>query len=243
MTEQIPELVFINILLFTAIMLLLNKSFFQKNNVSKVNLTIANICIAFFVIFAFYDSDYFHYKEVVESNWEYAHLEDVYINIIDFTNRNYTLFRTIVWGGAFCIFVAAIKKLRLKQDLATFIFVAVVITKFSYARISLGFAIILLGLAFLTYKNKFALLPSIFGLSLLYVSVFFHRSMVFGAVVAIAALLSTKVNKTVLFIIVPISKTLMIFLQVQLVYLVNLLFYHSQLLKHYSFSLNFHYPQ
>ena len=155
MTKQTPELVLINLVLFTVIFFLLRKSLKPGKRVSKANITFSKVCIFLFCIFAFYDTDYFHYREIMDLSFDdYAHLEDVYKYIIDFVDRNYTLFRTIVWGGALCIFIQTIKRLKIEQASALALFSFIIITKFAYARVSLGFAVLMFGIAYLTFNEK-----------------------------------------------------------------------------------------
>ena len=103
-------------------------------------------------------SDWFSYQQIV---WNYDfgpqgvnHGEPVYAYIVKFVNKNYLLFRIIVWGGAFLLACITFKRFEVNVNVAAFVLVAAFLLKFNYARASLAMASYFLGLSFLLKPIK-----------------------------------------------------------------------------------------
>lgn len=153
----------------------------------------ANSLLIIFSILAFYDTDYYHYK----ANFEYlikgqfSSLEDVYTPIALFT-KNYTLFRTIIWGFASLLLYATIVRFKLNTHVALYIFVTIFLLKFCYGRVSLSMALAYYGLSYLVipYKNK--LFSYTLGFAIIFSSFFFHKSAPFGIIVVCCSLIPIR---------------------------------------------------
>jgi len=155
--------------------------------------------ILIFSIAAFYDGDFYHYKFIVQNfNIIFLpHLEKIYIHIILFVNNNYLLFRLIVWGGALLITSFVFKRLNLGNlYLYIYVFFILYIIRFAYVRAALAYAFYFFGFSFLIkqYSNK--CLSYILGLSLIYISSYFHNSAIL--LVAMTLLLIVPLNKKTL---------------------------------------------
>lgn len=143
------------------------------------------LCIYIFCIFAFTDTDWFHYQELfvnIKSYSDYQnHLEDIYIFLIKDICPNYFLFRMIVWGSALLCFHVTFKLLGIKASYAYFILGICFPIIFAYARVSLAIALQVLGMVLTSqFKENHKMLPFFFGLALIVVSFFFHKSAIIG---------------------------------------------------------------
>ncbi|MBR2629785.1 MAG: EpsG family protein [Alistipes sp.] len=143
-----------------------------------------HIVIILFCVFAFWDPDYYHYKEALnDTNMYYSFadqqtkLEIMYLWLYDFCSRNYLLFRTIVWGGAYLLFMIMAKKIGAYDNLTFALFIILFLLMFSYARVSLGMVTLFLG-AILLASTKHNLLRIIFAAALLLLCYHSHKSMI-----------------------------------------------------------------
>ena len=140
------------------------------------------IGVAVFSVTCFINGDFYNYQELVhEYDFSIAasnHVEPVYGFIIRIINRNYLIFRIIVWGGGFIILTKAIKCLGLDDYKVIYYLMASFILTFSYARASLAFSIYFLGLSLVFSPINKTLIKRLLGLALIVSSYFFHHSMV-----------------------------------------------------------------
>lgn len=104
------------------------------------------------------NSDWYHYQDMV---WNYDlsegavnHGEPIYRYIIGITNKNYFLFRLIVWGSAFMLSRLAFRRFGVNVNVATFFLIAVYLMRFNYARASLAMACYFCGLSYLLNPIK-----------------------------------------------------------------------------------------
>lgn len=143
-----------------------------------------NICLVGFIFIIFCKTgDFFHLIEVVHNYdftpgaWNYG--EDIYREIGKLTNKNYFLFRTVVWGGAFALYCWTAK--RLEQPVyytVMFLFCSYIIL-FVYARATAAMAVYFWGLSFLCKPIEgFKWLSYVLGIIIIYASLLFHNSAV-----------------------------------------------------------------
>lgn len=163
--------------------------------------------LVFYAVTYVLDSDFFNYKNMVAETYtilEYG-LEKVYQHIILFLNNNYLLFRIVVWGSASIIFFVLLKRYELDASHGLLLFLVVFGGLFSYARVSLAFSIFYLGLSFLSVEKGIfkKVLYGFIGLTLIFVSSYFHRSIIF--LIALTPFFFFRYNKKVLFFIVLVS--------------------------------------
>lgn len=127
--------------------------------------------------------DYYHYEEIIKEMSSQrtitTHLEYVYVLIAQFIQFNYFLFRLIVWGTASSLFSICIKQTALRSDLVYILFILCSIPIFSYARVSLGICLFLLGYILIvkTDQHKALIIRIIIGALLILSSIFFHKSL------------------------------------------------------------------
>ena len=139
--------------------------------------------------------DWFHYQEDVKNyNFNFEGSEEpVYSYIIWLTNKNYFLFRLLVWGGGFLLSCLVFKRFNINQNVAIYFLIAVYLTKFNYARASLAMASYFLGLSYLFRPiNKHKLLSMLLVAILFFAAFSFHRSLFPLLSLSIVAFLPTE---------------------------------------------------
>lgn len=190
----------IDFFFLTLIYACLSPVLIKKEVVSSLRLRNSVFLIVLFCVLACWSGDWFHYKVIYEkineySNWT-SHMEKVY----DFLMRNvcptYLMFRLLVWGTALGLFYLAIKKLGLNSFYVWAIFGLGFLPLFSYARVSIVPAMLIMGAAY-------ALVPSmqqhkssvICGLLIIFLSVFFHKSAFFGVAIMLFCFVVPQTSK------------------------------------------------
>ena len=165
--------------------------------------------VAVFAITCFINGDFYHYQEMVHSydfsEWASNHGEPVYGYIIQLVNRNYLLFRIVVWGGALFLVSKLVSQLGLEDYKVVFYLLSSYILTFSYARATLAFSIYYLGVVFCVAPNNRSLLKRVIGIALILISYSFHHSLIIA--IAITPIIFIPFNKrTILlvFILIPI---------------------------------------
>lgn len=137
--------------------------------------------IGIYLIVNTLNGDFFHLMETIHNynftpdSWNYG--EPIYGYFAFITNRNYLLFRTIVWGGAFVIFCLTAKRYKVPVYFAALLLLLLQSRTFVYARVTLAMAIFLYGYSFWGQKvanNK--AFGYIVGTLIMYLSTFFHTS-------------------------------------------------------------------
>ena len=150
-------------------------------------------------------SDWFSYQSMV---WNYDfsigavnHGEPVYYYIIKFVNRNYFLFRVVVWGGAFLLACLTFRRFGVNVNIAAFLLVAAFLLKFNYARATLAMASYFMGLSFLLKPIKNRKLLSLLLTALFFYGAYeFHNSLL--AVLLLTVLAYIPLKKPYLLIII-----------------------------------------
>lgn len=120
---------------------------------------------------------YYEYFSGIDT--DFLHFEPIYFKLMDLVPYGYVYWRFAVWGSAALILLFVIKKMGCNIYLATIFMCYYCIPRsFYYQRVSLGFALLLLGLYFfLRWKetsNKKSLILSVL---LFMFCTLFHRSM------------------------------------------------------------------
>lgn len=133
-----------------------------------------------FAVTNYTDGDYWNYLAIVKNQSFYgpSHLEDVYVRIIEFVDREFALFRAIVWGCALVCYCLLAKTLQNKVFHAVFVLVACYFIQFFYGRVSLAIAMAFLGYSLFYANLKKNIFLRILGIAIFICSYFFHRSIV-----------------------------------------------------------------
>ncbi len=146
------------------------------------------------IITACIDGDWFHYGEMVH-NYDFSpgainYGEPVYYYIISAVNKNYLLFRIIVWGLAFWMTCMTFKRFQINLNVAIFFLIAVFIVKFNYARATLGMASYFLGLSYhLESRKEHMLKNSLLTLLFFWGAYEFHHSTLVLIILTVTAFL------------------------------------------------------
>lgn len=150
-------------------------------NTEKTNHRGMLFLIAFFLITHSMRGDFFHLMEDVHeydfSPNAYNYGEPVYIAIAKIVNRNYFLFRTVVWGGAFGLFCWTAKRMNVPVYSAAIFLILTHSVTFAYARVTAAMAVYFFGLSFLcnsVHRHKIS--SYLVGLLLIGLSTRFHTS-------------------------------------------------------------------
>ena len=128
------------------------------------------------------ESDWYHYQQMV---WDYDftigarnYAEPVYAFIIRFVNKNYLLFRFLVWGTSLCLSCCVFKRFGVNLNMAVFFMVAAYLIKFNYSRATLAMANYFLGLSFLIKPMRGQRVVSFFLVILFFFCAYtFHHSL------------------------------------------------------------------
>jgi hypothetical protein len=136
--------------------------------------------IALFVITHCYKGDFFHLMHHVHDYssipGSYNFGEEIYHKIGLLVGRNYLLFRTIVWGGAFTLFCLTAKRMEVSVYYTAVLLIATHPIIFSYARVTAAMAIYFFGLSFLCSPRGNNFISYILGALIICLSLNFHNS-------------------------------------------------------------------
>ena len=196
-TTQTPFLVFSNILIVAILYFVLNP--FNRNSLreNEKRYFVTIILCFVFCLFSFWNTDWFHYLDAfpsLKAGWK-GHMEEIYVWIAQNLSPNYIVFRLVIWGSAFSLYLRTIKLLSISKDLALFFFGTIYIIWFSYARVSLAMVLVFYGFALLNSSNGEKFATRMLALSAIAVSFFFHKTALFAIGVAIIAGLMKKYPK------------------------------------------------
>lgn len=128
-----------------------------------------------YCVFAYVDGDFYHYYEAfdkIKRTGFNTNFEPVHFEIIKALPANYYLWRLIIWGVASVLTLKAIKKLGLDIKIATCFIALIYLSYFSVMRGTLGISIMFFGYSLLLCKGS-----RWWGIFLIAISLFFHRSM------------------------------------------------------------------
>jgi len=173
------------------------------------------LLLMFIMILTSFDNlDYFGYKDIVGQvrGNNIPHMEPWYGYIAAFVNKNYLLFRTIVWGGAMFLCYYTAKNLNLPSGVfMVFLFVAFWI-EFHYSRATAAMAVYFFGVSLVLNKDGgIKLLKNILGIIILVVSLQFHKSM--ALMIPIALMMFIPLNKKMLIWLLILTPVLVIVLR------------------------------
>lgn len=223
--DRTPTAVFINIIMILLITLLIWKAHKYPFILSKKSLNLCYLLTMLFCLFGFWAGDWYHYYhglEYMRTQQQYLNfitlnmdtLELPYYYIAELVNYNYILWRIIVWGLTLFFIYRTMLHLELNKNTFILFFIVIALLNISYARVSLAMAIAFYGYAFTVKPYHFHNIPSIFsyifGISLIVISLFFHKSAFF--LIFIFSLSLVKLNKYTLISIIILFPIVTIFI-------------------------------
>lgn len=197
--EPIPILVFTNLLMVAFLLLLGRKGLREPYILRPWRRYFVIFISMIFCLFSFWGTDWFHYAEMyinlVYMDGFNTSLENVYYFIANYLSPNYLVFRAIIWGGALYLLCLLFRHVSIRGDLLLAIFCALWLLDFSYGRVVMSYTMMYLGGAVLMKPVRGKMLLSLMlGIILLVLSLFFHKSAVFGVVLVLLALSPRLLN-------------------------------------------------
>lgn len=197
--EQVPLLVFSNIVFVLFLFLLTHSAFCGRNLTFGRNLFIIVMCFVF-CLFSFWGADWFGYQSYFEwvrsGSISNVSMEEFYLWLMEDVCSNYIVFRAIVWGSSLIFLTITFRKLQLNVGLALFFFCSIYLIYFSYARATLAISMMCYGYSCLWKEKNFRKKNiTIWGLLWVMLAFFFHKSAVMGIASIFAALFVLKIPK------------------------------------------------
>lgn len=200
----IIQIIFFNLLCFPLIRdikLNLNEKSIRYTNLNfSSSVTIIGCLI--FCLFASFDGDYFHYREIINEMFTekdfITHMEAPYVYIVNnITDRSYLFFRFIVWGSALIIYQLSYKRLNLKLSFIWSIFVFSTLVNVAFIRGFLSYAIFFYGYSTFNLENA-NFKRKIYGVIFMIISILFHKS---AAILLVLSIITSFKFKRIYFLI------------------------------------------
>ena len=143
---------------------------------SKHKMRIPWILSLIFFLFAFWDTDYYSYKNFF-SHPDENFRDPLYYYLTFMCFNSYIIFRLIIWGGALLLFHKTIKRYALSENYTVFIFIGLFLLSFSTGRVCLSMSSYFYGLSFLLIKGDNNRIKNILNASIFIIlSYLAHRS-------------------------------------------------------------------
>lgn len=139
--------------------------------------TISWLLVLVFCLFAYWDTDYFSFREgFFTSLVDFRDPLYYYLSLISF--NSYTLFRFIIWGGGLLLYIKSLEKFNIPLNNAVFIFAIFYLLTFSVGRISLGVCMYFFGISLLLNAEHNKVSRFIVGIIFVICSYWGHRAMI-----------------------------------------------------------------
>lgn len=168
----------------------------------KKPVTLTWLLIVVFCIYSYFAGDWFNYKyslPYIDADYK----DPIYYYFALIANKNYILFRLLIWGLATLLVYLLTLRLNLNRNITAFVFIWLFVPTFCYARASLAMASYFCGLSFLLARpgqrgNRYY--NWILGIALIVLSFYFHRS--FLPVIVATPLIFIKFNRKLLLLLI-----------------------------------------
>lgn len=181
--DPIPLL--LNLLVWLVLFFVFRPLLFKQDFERRMNNLFPELLVILFCVFAVWGADWFHYQEGFRYQFYDSTEEKIYRDIVPYFS-SYLIFRLVLWGGFFLLLKTAFKNLNLNYSVLLAIFCVGPMIWYSYARASFAMVLLLFGLIQTTsYNRKFLIVVGIAAIAAAY---FFHKSALFGIVVALLSL-------------------------------------------------------
>jgi hypothetical protein len=149
------------------------------NAFRKTGYNLLIILILLFCVFGFWDPDFFglahSFFGISEDKEDFKEPVYEYIRLLSFDS--YIVFRLYIWGGALFLLMKSALYYRLPTNLFVYIFLIFYLLTFSYPRASLAISMHFYGFTNILFANKKTMRRYFLGILFIFVSFFFHRSM------------------------------------------------------------------
>ena len=179
---------------------------FQKNRGNFWMILFALLLIL--IVAASNQSDWFSYQRLVKeydfTPGAFHHTEPIYGVIIRIVNRNYLLFRIVVWGGAFLLVSLTLQRFEVNPNISIFFIISAYLLTFNYARATLAMAFYFYGLSFLIKPIKGFRIWSLLLMAVFFFCAYsFHHSLL--ALVFLTIMAYMPLNKPYMIVIMLIA--------------------------------------
>lgn len=159
-----------------------------------------------FIITHCLEGDFFHLMHHINDYsfipGSYNFGEEIYHKIAFCVEKNYFLFRVIVWGGAFCLFCLTAKRMTVSVYYSVVLLIATHIITFCYARATAAMAVYFFGLSFFCSPLRNKLISYIIGVLIISFSLKFHNSAIIMLVMTMMFFFPIRIWSIILVIIV-----------------------------------------
>ena len=218
------SLIAIDILLFAIILFILwSQSGYTKR--IRTNYYFVVFLITVFCVFSFFDTDWFSYLTIYNNygytlnghfdfslehlfgKEDYSHMESIYTLFYNASFGSYILFRVYIWGTAVIILTITAKRMGVASNAFFIVFCTCYLLYFCYGRVSLAYSTAFLGFSFIVKPLSKRILSIALGLSLIVLSLVFHKSAFFVIPIFIVSLLPFNKKTVNLFAlaIIPVA--------------------------------------
>ena len=212
--KQTPFLVAINLFMLLLNYLLMRSAIHSPYRVPRLQHRLSFLIIVLFCLFSFWGLDWFHYAEkysLMVGDYQTT-IENVYYFIAKTLSPTYLVFRMIVWGGALAMLFYTVKRLEINTDIFLLVFGCIWVIYFSYARVSLAMAFLFLGSSFLIKPvGKKYLLSFFLGGALIALSIYFHKTALWGVAIVILSAFTNRLDKKASLLLVLLFPLLVYF--------------------------------
>lgn len=219
--EPLPILVFSNLMMVAFLILLGRKSLGEPYTLRPWRRYLMIFTMLVFCLFSFWGTDWFHYAEMyinlVYMDGFNTSLEGVYYLIANYLSPNYMVFRAIIWGSALYLLCLLFRHVSVRGDLLLVIFCALWLIDFGYGRIVLAYTMMYLGASVIMKPIRGKILLSIMiGGAMLVLSLFFHKTALFGFALIILALFPRLLNKRTFLLVLIVYPFILLLVQLLL---------------------------
>lgn len=132
-----------------------------------------------FMVFSFTAGDFFHYKALYYENLKSGtpiHLEYVYYWLIQVFPGSYYLWRFLVWGTAFVVYIMICKRQQFPPKYSFGVFTILLLTYFGNLRQTLPYVLMLYAYIILIDRKQKSIWGSLWAILLIISTVFLHKS-------------------------------------------------------------------
>lgn len=188
--EATPLLTFIELIAVVTVIVLSRAACRFPFKIPRNKELVSWFLLLFCMVFAFYGGDFYHWVDDINEmrgtantlkymQGELMQIEWPYYYIGYFVNYDFILSRIVIWGTAFILFSITAKRLEVNFQTFIYCFAVFALSKASYGRVALAWAIGYYGYSFIVKppQNTFSKYGSIIiGCIVIAISTIFHKS-------------------------------------------------------------------
>ena len=172
--------VVINLFIWLTILIANRQQIYYSTSVRGTNYAALFFIVVLYSTFAFTTGDYFNYVKLYNDALRHGgsyHLEPFFNWLIQVLPSNYSIWRLAVWGLSMLFLVLTFRRLHLKSQFASLIFVIILMFNFANLRNALGYVVLYYSATLLFFPSRHKLTSYAFGMIGIVCSYFLHKSM------------------------------------------------------------------